>query len=168
VRLKSQDLYYGTIDILSQDVSNQITTLVWMQYGNLILNSPKSFSYAVNASEPYNSVSQDENVELYYMIEIVGHYSFQGASSSGRGTIGGGPYLSNEGTIIGGVSDPVWITIKEVQPQFPWTYVAIGILLGGGASAIAAGLFIRRNRSRKKTLMPPPPPPISPQQPSST
>ena len=171
VRLKSQDLYHGAIDVLSQDVSNQVTPLVWVQFGIQILNNPQSFSYYdVNAPEPYNSVSQDESVELYYMIEIAGHYSFQGASSSGSGTIGGGPYLSNEGGIIGGVSDPVWITVKGVPPQFPWTYVAIGIVVVVCASAITAGLVIRRNRSRKKTLTtpPPPPPPSSPQQPSST
>lgn len=160
VRLVSQDLYYGTAEILSQDVSNQVTTLVWVQFGNQILNSPQSFSYAVNAPEPYKSVSKDENVELYYMIDIVGHFSYKGASSQESGTIGGGPFLSNDGTIYGGVQDPVWITIKGVPPQFPWTYVAIAIVVVVCALAITTGLVIRRNRSKKKELATPPPPPV--------
>lgn len=169
VRLKSQDLYSDTKEILSQDVSNQITTLVWVQFGNQFQNSPQSFSYAVNAPEPYKSVSQDESVELYYMIDIVGHFSFQGASSQGSGTIGGGPFLSNEGTIYGGVQDPVWITVKGVPPQFPWTYVAIGIVAVVCALAITTGLVIKRNRSKRKgPATPPPPPPLPQISPEST
>jgi hypothetical protein len=159
VRLKSQELYYGTKEILSQDVSNQVTTLVWVQFGNQILNGPRSFSYAVSAPEPYKSVSQDESVELYYMIDIVGYFSFKGASSQGSGPIGGGPYLSNEGEIYGGVQDPVWITIKGVPPQFPWTYAFISIVVVICASAVTTGLIVKRNRSKRKELATPPPPP---------
>lgn len=159
VRLKSQGLYHDTEEILSQDLSNQITTLVWMQFKTLILNNPQSFSYTVHAPEPYPSVSQDESVKLYYMIDIVGKYYFKGSSEEGSGSIGGGPFLSNEGGIFGGVEDPVWITIKGVPPQFPWFYLAIGIAVVVCALAITTGLVIRRNRSKKKTLTTLPPPP---------
>lgn len=158
VRLKSQDLYHDTEEILSQDLSNQITTLVWLQFKTLILNNPQSFSYTVRAPEPYQSVSKDESVKLYYMIDIVGNYHFKGSSEEGSGSIGGGPFLSNEGGIFGGVEDPVWITIKGVPPQFPWIYVAIGIVIVICASAITTALIIRRNRLKKRTVTTPPPP----------
>lgn len=158
VRLKSQDLYHDTEEILSQDLSNQITTLVWVQLKTLILNNPQSFSYTVHAPEPYKSVSQDESVKLYYMIDLVGYYYYRETSAQGSGPIGGGPFLSNEGGIFGGVEDPVWVTIKGVPPQFPWTYVAIGIAIVICASAITTALIIRRNRLKKRTVTTPTPP----------
>ena len=161
VRLKSQDLYHDTEEILSQDLSNQITTLVWVQFKTLILNNPQSFSYTVQAPEPYQSVSQDESVKLYYVIDLVGHYYYKETSTSGSGGIGGGPFLSNEGGIFGGVEDPVWITIKGVPLPFPWTYVAVGILIVAGASAITVALLVGRKKLKKSTPKTPPPPPPS-------
>jgi len=160
VRLKSENLYYGSIDILLADLSNQITTLVWVQDKVLIFNTPRSYSFTVKAPEPYKTTSQDESVELYYLIELRGNYDYKAESGEGHGGIGGGPFLSNEGDIFGGVEDPAWITIKGV-PQFPWLYVTVGAVIAICASAITVASFIRRKRLQKKQLIEPPPPTLS-------
>jgi hypothetical protein len=163
--LSVYDVYVelGTERILSKDLSKQMMTLVRVQSNTLVLNSSQSFSYTVNASRPYQNIAQDETVKLHYVIDLVGSFHCKDASEEGSGPIGGGdaPYFSNDGGIIGGVEDPVWITIKGVQPQFPWTYVAIGIVVVVCALTVTTGLVIRRNRSKKKQLPTPPPPPLA-------
>jgi hypothetical protein len=156
VRLKSENVYRGTREILSEVLSNQITTLVWMEHKVLISNTPRSFSFTVQAPEPYQSISKDESVELYYLIDLCGYYDYKEESVEGHGQIGGGPYLSNEGDMFGGVEDPVWITVKGT-PQLPWLYVTIGIVIATCISAIVIALFIRRRRLQKQLIKPPSP-----------
>lgn len=169
VRLDS-DIFNGAVDIVSEDVSNQVTTLVWRESYITFQNTIRSFSYDAEAPKPIRPSMEDSNTNLYYWVELMGSY-YHGDIDMGNGVTlnaGGGQltgqpeaYVSNKGNMIGGIEDPVWITV-EAEPSFPWLYVAVAVtLVGLGVLSLSAFLFIRGRKSRKAKL---PPPPSSPQQ----
>jgi hypothetical protein len=145
VRLKSEKLYH-TVGILSEDVSNMVTTLVWRQDSHTILNTIRSFSYTVQAPEPINSISEDTSVELYYLIELDGDYLYEEPNAQGSGYLSNS-YLSNEGDMSGGVEDPLWITIKG-EPSFPWLYIVMAIALVGSGATLLAWFLTRKRRTK--------------------
>jgi hypothetical protein len=164
VRLSS-DMYYGSVDIVSEDVSNQVTTLVWRQDSVTLLNTPRSLSYEVDVPKPYNSSANGASTDLYYWIQLSGSY-YHGNIDLGNGVTmgaGGNPlddaYVSNKGSMMGSsVEDPVWISVADVAaPAFPWLYVGIGVVVIVLAAII--GLVVFRKKGTKKETVPPPPPP---------
>lgn len=143
VRLKSEKLYH-TVDILTEDVSNMVTTLVWREDSHTILNTVRSFSYTVKAPEPINPLTEDSSVELYYLIELDGDYLYKEPNAQGSGYLSRS-YLSNEGDMSGGVEDPAWITIKG-EPSFSWLYVIMAIALIGSGATLSAFFFVRHRK----------------------
>lgn len=175
VRLDS-DIFNGAIDIVSEDVSNRITTLVWRESYITFYNTVRSFSYDVQAPKPYSPSTEDSNTNLYYWIELAGSY-YHGNIDMGNGvTLGAGggqlsgmAYMSNKGSMIGGIEDPAWITLKaEPQPLFPLPYVAVAVTLVGVGVLVPSAFLFARHRKRKKTSKDAQPPPPSNQQQPST
>jgi hypothetical protein len=136
-------------DLLSQDVSNQMTRLVWRQDSTTILNVARSFSFDVNAPKPLNPLTEDANVKLIYLVQFSGNSRYEevgGANLHGDGRIE--DYVSNDGNRIGGLEAPVWITVNAEPPSFPWLYVAV-TLVGAGIIGASAFLIVRRRRLKK-------------------
>jgi hypothetical protein len=141
------NVYDKTVDVLSEDVSNQMTNLVWVSSKIQLTNTPRSFSFTVQIPEPPAAV-QTQNTELYYVIEFSGSCNFKTTQGlSGNGSAGG--TVSNNGQMAGGIEDPVWITLKGT-PQFPWLYVISAAVVVAGVSAIALGVIMRRRRGLDK------------------
>jgi hypothetical protein len=135
-------------DILDEDVSNILTELVWRMGSSTIMNTPRSFSFDVKVPEEFNKLVEDSNVELYYLVKLGGNSYYRevgGTNLQGGGQIN--EYVSNKGTMSGGIEDPVWVTAKAV-PSFPWTYVVIALVGVGVASTVT--LYLVRNRRLKK------------------
>ena len=144
IRLKS-GIFYHTVDLISDDVSNQVTQLVYRQGSTTMSNTPRSFSYEVETPKPDEPIAEDTNVKLYYLIRLSGNFYYQEGSGTGSGQIG--DYVSNEGTMSGGIEDPVWIAVKA-EPSFPWLYIAVA-LVGAGIVGTSAFLLVRHRRLRK-------------------
>jgi hypothetical protein len=148
IRLKS-DVFYHTVDLIDEDVSNILTQLVWRQGSTTILNTPRSFSYMVEMPKQDKPSSEDVSVELYYVVKLNGNHYYQ--EVGGTNLHGGGQIyesVSNEGTMSGGIEDPVWVTAKA-EPMFPWFYVGIA-LVGVGIAGTTSFLLIRHRRLRTK------------------
>ena len=162
VRLDS-DIFNGAVDIVYEDVSNQVTTLVWRENYITFQNTVRSSSYDVEAPIPIRPSTEDSNTNLYYWVELMGSYHHDDIDmgngvtlGAGGGQLAGQVYVSNKGNMIGGIEDPVWIAVKA-EPSFPWLYVAVAVtLVGAGVLGLSAFLFIRGRKSRKAKLPPPP------------
>lgn len=140
-------MYDKTVDLLSEDVSNQMTNLIWVSSKIQFTNTPQSFSFTIQAPEPPVG-TQTQNTELYYLIGFSGSFSFKTVEGlSGSGSAGG--TISNNGQMAGGIEDPVWITMKSI-PQFPWPYVASATAVVAGVSLITLGAIMRRRRRLDK------------------
>lgn len=147
IRLKS-GIFYHTVDLISNDVSNQVTQLVYRQGSTTMFNTPRSFSYEVETPKPDEPITDDTNVKLYYLIRLSGNFYYQEGSGTGSGQIF--DYISNEGSMSGGIEDPVWITMKG-EPSFPWLYIAIaGAGISAGAIGLSAFLIVRKRKLKAK------------------
>ena len=107
IRLKSE-IFHNSIDLISKNVSNQITQLVWRQSSTTILNTPRSFTYEIDVPKPIDQIAEDKSVKLYYLVKLSGNSYYE--EVGGTNLHGGGQideYVSNEGTMSGGIEDPV-------------------------------------------------------------
>lgn len=160
VRLNTDKItgFSDTYDILHEYTSNQVTDLVWRQGYSNIMNTPRSFSYEVKVPEEFSKLSADTSVELYYLIKLGGSFNY--VQVGGINLHGGGAideYISNEGTMSGGIEDPAWITVKAQSPY--WLYIVITIVGIGIASGASALFIVKKKHKSNWEKMPPPPPP---------
>jgi len=144
VRLK---LPGWTETILSEDVSNRITALVSMSYDQTIFHTSRSFSYTVQAPLSLRDRLDSNRVKLYYVIELGGHYDYKSGTSESHGWLDG-EYVSNEGTISGGLEDPVWIELAKGGFIFPVEYL-LSFMMGVGIAVIIISWLLLR---KKKTV----------------
>lgn len=151
IRLKSEKVYGGTETILTADLTGQITTLYYMFYGGEIIDQSQSFSYTVQAPQSILRVSNEESVKIYYVIALDGYYYFEKDSTSGQGYIGD-IWLSNEGTIHGGIEDPVWITLKTKPSIFLSPYVIGGIIGAIITVAITTPIFLWLRKRKEASV----------------
>ena len=151
VRLKS-DAYSGAVDIVNEDVSNQITSMVWRKNYATFFTTTRSFSYQVETPKPYKPLNEDSNTKLYYWVELIGYYAHDDIDmgngvtlKAGSHQLEGWAYVSNEGGMIGGIEDPVWITIKA-EPSFSWLYIVMAIALIGSGATLSVFFLVRHRK----------------------
>ena len=141
-----------SVDLLSQDTSNQITELIDISSGIQTFGQSRSFSYTVNSGEiPFLSSgeSRSSSVDLIYLIALSGSFNEQSSSFHGSGGIGGNGYLSNSGQIAGGTENPVWIMMSQPSGQ----NLLLEIVVGAAAVIVGVGvgvLFVVRRKGKKQ------------------
>lgn len=132
VRLDS-DEYHGAVDIVDEDISNQITSMVWRENYATFYTTPRSFSFEVEAPSPHDRLSEDSTTKLYYWVELMGSYAHDDIDMGNGVTLKAGSHdvenewlcVSNEGNMVGGIEDPVWIILKAQPAEFPTLYIAV-------------------------------------------